>query len=545
MGSECVLIILYIYIILKNKCSQALLLGLMLLLFSCTAENSHSLSTLQEQSLVTFSSQVGGENYTRASGNAWDAGDAIGVYMKKSGSILSTENLVDNAENRKYVTATTAGQFLPFAGHSIYFPVDGSSVDFVTYYPYQDNIDGAVYKVDLANQQSVESVDLMYADNLKGVMKGASASGLVFSHQLANLELNISKGKGISTLAGLTVTVKGMYTRADFNLADGTLKVDDKSKANIPMVLTSKSESMRAEAIVLPTESLDGISIEFSLQSKTYTLKLTSGVSLQKGKKVVYNITLKNSGVSEQTIQEPTWFETPVLALAENERYIRHYVPGNTSVRNYAMLYDTQYKLAYWVAYPMHKYYLGNTKRTNDWAYDPEIPASFQPYLNHGFGITNIDRGHQIPSADRTRDAATNRTTFYYSNMTAQVGQGLNQTIWANLENEVRSWTSQCDTLYVVTGAMITTATDKNIDYVTDNNGDRVAKPKYYYKVLAQKKGTDYYTIGFRFDNKQYSDNSYNSYRVTVSELEKETGFTFFPKLSSDIKGKIETSQWN
>ena len=65
----------------------------------------------------------------------------------------------------------------------------------------------------------------------------------------------------------------------------------------------------------------------------------------------------------------------------------------------------------------------------------------------------------------------------------------LNQGIWANLEGKIRVWSAQTDTLYVVTGAMVTTKTDKNVDYVDNNSNKQVAKPKYYYKVLAMKQG--------------------------------------------------------
>lgn len=63
-----------------------------------------------------------------------------------------------------------------------------------------------------------------------------------------------------------------------------------------------------------------------------------------------------------------------------------------------------------------------------------------------------------------------NNQTFYYTNMTPQLQNGLNGAIWAQLEGAVRGWSSGIDTLYVVTGAMPTTATDKQIQYAKDNN---------------------------------------------------------------------------
>src|SRR5690606_22345245 len=142
------------------------------------------------------------------------------------------------------------------------------------------------------------------------------------------------------------------------------------------------------------------------------------------------------------------------------------------------------------------------------------------------------DRGHQIPSADRTKNYAENSTTFYYTNMTAQTSS-LNQGVWARLENQIRSWTrnSGVDTMYVVTGAGIRDG-NAPIEYVKDNGNKDVAKPKYYYKALAVKRGKEYYTIGFFMENKVTPASAhFNSYRMTVAELEKRTGHRFFPGL--------------
>ena len=210
------------------------------------------------------------------------------------------------------------------------------------------------------------------------------------------------------------------------------------------------------------------------------------------------------------------------------------------------MLYDVQNRVAYWVAYPLSKDYLGSQSRTDDWGYDPAFKTIYQPLLSKGFGINGIDRGHQIPSGDRTKNRAENATTFYYTNMTPQVSS-MNQGVWAKLENKIRSWTtsSGVDTMYVVTGAAIKSNTDSKIDYVQDNAGKPVAKPKYYYKALAMKRGSEYYTIGFKINNENINTGADPaSYRMTVSELEKETGFTFFPGLSAEKKQTINNAFW-
>ena len=113
--------------------------------------------------------------------------------------------------------------------------------------------------------------------------------------------------------------------------------------------------------------------------------------------------------------------------------------------------------------------------------------------------------------------------------MTPQIGQKMNQAIWADLENAVRGWSSATDTLYVVTGAMPTTATDKTIKYTQDYNGKNMAVPKYYFKALARQVNGQYQTVAYKLDNISYSHRNYNEGILSVKELEEMTGFTFFP----------------
>lgn len=297
----------------------------------------------------------------------------------------------------------------------------------------------------------------------------------------------------------------------------------------------------------IPVELVSGSTIQASLNLADNPSLLNKKIKIQGTIKSV--LLGAPVGVVDVTSQEGGvntsygWFETPAKRSIDNTMYVLHYLPDKTNVRNYSMLYDTKYKLAYWVAYPMHSSYMGSSGRTDEWDYDPKINQSYQPLLASGFSASNTDRGHQIPSADRTYSKAGNYTTFYYSNMTAQNSQ-LNQGIWASLENKIRTWTQQCDTLYVVTGAMITTNTDKTITYVKDNANKDVARPKYYYKALAKKIGNNYYTIGYKMNNEKPSSSSFDTYRIKVSELEKETGFTFFPNLPNSTKETIDTNMW-
>jgi len=465
--------------------------------------------------------------------------------MVRDGEILSDASVL--AANRIY--ETQGSQTFTFATPEdiIYLPEDGSAVNFVAYYPYRKTLTSYLYPVDVSDQSSQEAIDLLYSHNTNPYTKADKSVPFSFSHQLVKLVLNLKPAADDESLQGITVRIQGMKTEAAFDLTTGQLSIkEDSGKDIVFKTLTHTNGSVLAEAILLPAAPLSGVKIVFTLPSgATTTWAFTDEMFFDAGNRYTYDVILKGTQV------EPTpnygWFETPVITSQENTYYKEYFLPEpeKNHIRNYSLLYDSQERLAYWVAYPLHSSYIGSSGRTNKWQYDPTLPEEWQPDLSSSYPDTNLDRGHQLPSADRTYSAAGNYTTFYYSNMTAQ-NATLNRYTWANLEEKIRkTWMVNCDTLYVVTGAMITTTTDKQVEYTKDKAGKDIAKPKYYYKVLAQKRGEQYYTIGFKMNNEPIaSTTNFIPYQLTVSELEAETGFTFFPALSNEVKSSIDTSVW-
>ena len=546
---------------MKIRNLQFTVLAVSIFMASCRKDNTRDVIN-HSGTEVKFSSTINGQITTKAVNDTWEANDAIGIYMKTGTGLNQIL-----ANNKSYFTTGDGSFKSSSTDQTIYYPEDGSQVDFVAYYPYKQTLASNIYPVDVTNQSSQGAIDLMYA-NASGLSKTSSNAQLVFSHQLSKIEITVTNGLGVASLSGLTTNISGLKTTAAFDLATGTLS-GQSTPANI-LAKTSVSNATVAEAIVLPTTDETGIKVVFAIGSKTYTWTLPADTKFEAGKKYSYQVELRGSGVvdsgvaaslkatvnnwtdipagsypldMEDVVKNPPtvsgYMETPLITTDDNMSYVFHNFPGKTNVRNYAMLYDKKYKVAYWVAYPLHASYIGSTGRTDAWAFDPSIPSGDQVDLSSSFG-NGYDRGHQIPSGDRTASSDLNRTTFYYSNMTAQTSS-MNQGIWNNLEQQVRTWMAKGDTLYVVTGASIKSSTDQTITYAKGS-----AIPKYYYKALALKKGDTYYTIGFKIANAVIpSPNTYNSFRISVSDLEKETGFTFFPKLSAETKGTIDSSIWN
>lgn len=548
---------------MKNKNLQIITLG-MLVFFGAGCRKDKAPKVIDEtRTAVQFSSVINGQVKTKAENNTWAANDAIGVFMK-TGTGLS--NVL--SANKSYSTTGDA-QFKPSStDQTIYYPENGSAVDFIAYYPFKQSLTANNYTVDVSDQRDQAAIDLLYANNANGLSKTNANANLVFTHQLSKVEITVKNGTDVADLNGLSVNISGVKKSGSFDLATGALSVSGQT-SDILAKTSTKNGVTVAEAILIPTTDESGTKVVFSLGTKTFTWNLPAATKFEQGKKYTFEVELKgegtgNSGIAaalkatitnwndvpsgsykldpEKEVTNPPvlsgYMETPVITTDENTSYVFHDFPGKANVRNYAMLYDKKYKLAYWVAYPLHSSYIGSSGRTDAWAFDPKISQSNQVDLGSSFG-GGYDRGHQIPSGDRTATRDLNATTFYYSNMTAQISS-MNQGIWNNLEQQVRTWMAQSDTLYVVTGAGIKTATDQTITY---SKGSAI--PKYYYKALAMKKGNNYYTIGFRINNQVIpSGNSYNSYRVTVSDLEKETGFTFFPKLANVVKESIDNTIW-
>ncbi|MBP3682711.1 MAG: DNA/RNA non-specific endonuclease [Rikenellaceae bacterium] len=286
------------------------------------------------------------------------------------------------------------------------------------------------------------------------------------------------------------------------------------------------------------------VEVEFE-GTTTVTLKLTQGAFVQ-------------AEAPEIDYEQTSWAEMPLIKQNDGNIYVTHMTKDDKGkpLRNYSMCYDPDVKAALWVAYPLHKCYTRKVipGRTEAWGYDPHrlIDSEYQVNMAKGMG-NGYDRGHQIPSADRMASYDMNSQTFYYTNMTAQVA-AMNQGIWNNLENMIRNEWVCSDTLYVVTGCVMTTASDPNVQWVDNRNGGKVAVPKAYFKVLLRTKSgntgkavdnSNATTIGFWYENRSYGNiNPRESDVKSVDEIERLTGFTFFPQISDEIKEIKDGERW-
>ena len=286
------------------------------------------------------------------------------------------------------------------------------------------------------------------------------------------------------------------------------------------------------------------------------------------------------------------WAELP--HYKDNSAYIykTYYTTlssGSETVRNFSVCYDSQRRVAHWVAYPVHTCYTTpSLSRVNKWAYDdavteptsdaagyriveyrvtqPEIPQTMQQNIIQTYG-SGHQRGHMLPSASRYSNWNTNAQTFYATNMMPQNGD-FNGGEWANLEGIVRKngGSVSRDTLYVVTGTYFGdsyTITDKPAN--NEKTGKTIAVPSHAYKVLLKAKNripegktiadlnaSELKAIGFWFPNpspRAAAPTTVKEAVCSVAEIEARTGFSYFrmlrPEVAEEVKRQCNPSSWS
>lgn len=252
------------------------------------------------------------------------------------------------------------------------------------------------------------------------------------------------------------------------------------------------------------------------------------------------------------------WLELPATKAGDGREVLVHAMDGgkylgrNTSgTRNWSCYWDYEAHMSLWVAYPLNNSLKGSGSRSNEWGWDKLLPHNLQPDITGGSYGGGWTRGHQIPSADRLASRAANVSTFVPTNMTPQA-YDFNGEIWARLEEKVRNYAGKADTLYVVTGALWSTSTRTS----GNATGFYVKIPTHYFKALLYKgsstyaKDTDGYMMaGFLLPHDNgIAGGNFQDYRMTIDELEAQTGIDFFPNLEKRNKAlsqQLEAAQPN
>lgn len=198
----------------------------------------------------------------------------------------------------------------------------------------------------------------------------------------------------------------------------------------------------------------------------------------------------------------------------------------------YMLSYHEAYEQAEWVAYVLDRSHLTFDKRNRPYfIQDPKVDTESADWRNYkGSGY---DRGHLVPAGDRRFSKQAYDDTFYTSNISPQ-DRDFNAGVWNRLEQQVRKWAKTDGPLVVVTAGILS-------DDLATIGKERVAVPRYFYKIVTKGEGDKIKMIAFLVPNKK-TGADLRKFAVTVDYLEEMTGIDFFEGLPDGLEDKLEST---
>ncbi|MEW5855890.1 MAG: DNA/RNA non-specific endonuclease [Cyanobacteriota bacterium] len=259
--------------------------------------------------------------------------------------------------------------------------------------------------------------------------------------------------------------------------------------------------------------------------------------------------------LATQSLQTPVQQPTPEVSTPSSALKSVHLMLGNPSGAtesvstpdNYLMV-KPQYVLSYnrskgipnWVSWQLDSSWLGSAKRQDNFRPDASLPAGWERVTPTFYSGSGYDKGHVVPSADRTKTVEDNSATFLMTNMMPQTPDNKRNT-WGNLEDYSRELVSQGKGLYIIAG---TTGSQKQ------PLKGKVTIPATTWKVVVvlDRPGAlegdviaDTRVIAVNIPNKDAVDNDWRTYRVSVDQLEKLTGYDFLSNVDPHAQRVIES----
>ena len=196
----------------------------------------------------------------------------------------------------------------------------------------------------------------------------------------------------------------------------------------------------------------------------------------------------------------------------------------------YCLSYNKETRCPNWVAWNLTADHAdGEWARSNDYREDYDVPAPRA--TNEDYRGSSWSRGHMCPAGDCKWDANAMSETFLLSNMCPQ-DRGLNSGLWNRIEMDCRKWAQKYGSVYIVCGPLF-----YNKDHETIGV-NKVVVPEAFFKVILCMQGKPK-AIGFVVKNNAGTKKK-DQYVNTVDEVERLTGYDFFPALPDSIEEKVE-----
>ncbi|MBY0459137.1 MAG: DNA/RNA non-specific endonuclease [Gemmataceae bacterium] len=210
----------------------------------------------------------------------------------------------------------------------------------------------------------------------------------------------------------------------------------------------------------------------------------------------------------------------------------------------YVLSYNDSRKIPNWVCWHLSAADIGKADRSA-FADDPGLPDGFRHVTTGMYTGSGFDRGHMCPSKDRSDSKENNEPLFYMTNIVPQAPK-CNQGAWARFEDHCRKLVRDGNELYIACGPHGAGGTGTEGEKEAIGRAVKVTVPAAVWKVVLVLPGADAKptrdskTLAVWMPNDQTVGKDWEAYAVTVGEVEKKTGFTFFPLVPADVARAIK-----
>lgn len=239
---------------------------------------------------------------SRVADGAFEADDAIGLYLLVQPGQLTDARHVDNMRFRY-----DGSSWMP--DRTVYYPSAEDACDFLAYYPYREEAfaEGTSRMVcevaaDQSDAQAYSRSDFLVAEKTS-VVPSADAVPLVFKHKLAEIHIEIKPGTAFASVEELLaaspqVTVKGVCLQGTFDFATKDFTDCTNPSDVLPAgQLTVEDDRLSGKrAIVIPQEVAgDHPLVEVKAGGKSYRFTFGEKHTIAPSGKEIYTLTLKRS----------------------------------------------------------------------------------------------------------------------------------------------------------------------------------------------------------------------------------------------------------
>ncbi len=202
----------------------------------------------------------------------------------------------------------------------------------------------------------------------------------------------------------------------------------------------------------------------------------------------------------------------------------------------YALSYSQSRNVLNWASWRVDDRWLGQAERQDDFRPDGGLPKGVYQVTPGEYRRSGYDRGHMVPSGDRTYSPKDNSLTFLMSNIFPQASEN-NRGPWRELEQYGRDLVrEQGKALYVIGGI-----------YGDKATVGKVTVPGRVWKVIvvlddlddAVTQGTE--VIAVDMPNSDRITKNWQDYRTTVDRIEIATGYDLLSEVSGGVQAVVES----